>query len=63
MAYRLRAAAFQQIDEPQHVAFHIGLRVFQRIAHSGLRSQVDDHIKVMASEKSKQTFPIFQIQL
>ena len=40
------AAAFEHVHEADDVAVDVGVRVLQRIAHAGLRRQMDDDIDV-----------------
>lgn len=40
------AAAFQKIDKAQDIALHIGVGIFQRVAHSRLSRQIDDDLEI-----------------
>src|SRR5215467_6024595 len=46
----LPVGALQQIDEPNQIALHVEVRIFQRIANPGLRSQVNYGAEVVAGE-------------
>jgi hypothetical protein len=45
------AAAFEDIDEADHVAVHIGMRIDQRIPHPGLGREVDHALRSLALEQ------------
>ena len=47
MFHRMLAARFQDAIKPHQIAFHIRIRVGDRIAHTRLRRQVDDDAKAM----------------
>jgi hypothetical protein len=45
------AAAFEQVGEADDVGLHVGVRILQRVAHAGLRGEVDDGIEVALLEQ------------
>ena len=45
------AAPLQHVDETFDVRIDIGVRVFQRIAHAGLRREMDDHRKTVVRKQ------------
>ena len=47
------ATGFENVVEPQHIAFDISIRVGDRITHARLRGKVDDEVEV---EVGKQLF-------
>lgn len=49
----MMTTGFENVVEPQHIAFDISIRVGDRITHARLRGKVDDKIEV---EVSKQLF-------
>ncbi|SLN99269.1 Uncharacterised protein [Klebsiella pneumoniae] len=56
-------AAFQNVQIPHQVSVCVGIRVFQRVAHTGLGGQVDHAIKLLCGEQLCHTFTVGQIQL
>ena len=44
-------AAFEDIGEADQIGIHIGVRIDQRIAHAGLRGEMDDMGKAMLREQ------------
>ena len=42
-------AAFQHIDEALDVGIDIGVRIFERIAHAGLRREMNDDWEIDAA--------------
>ena len=63
MRYVCVPAAFQNIDEPHQIAVHVGMRIFNAVAHAGLRRQIDDHVKTGIVKKTLHFFPVGEIQL
>ena len=45
------AAAFEQVGEADDVGLHVGVRILQRVAHAGLRGEVDDGVEVAFFEQ------------
>ncbi len=45
------AAAFEQVGEADDVRLHVGVRILQRVAHAGLRGEVDDGVEVAFLEQ------------
>jgi hypothetical protein len=45
------AAAFEDVDEADQVAVDIGMRVLQRVAHAGLRREIDHALRAFCREK------------
>ena len=45
------AAAFEQVGEADDVGLHVGVRILQRVAHAGLRGEVDDGVEVALLEQ------------
>jgi hypothetical protein len=46
------AAPFKDVYEPLQIGIDIGVRVFQRISHPGLRGEVNDTIRLFISENA-----------
>ena len=46
-----RAAAFEHVDEPDQVGLRVGVRMRHRVAHAGLRGEVDDAREAAAREQ------------
>ena len=44
-------AALQHVHEADDVAVDVGMRVLQRIAHAGLRRQVDHTVETLAGKE------------
>ena len=51
MFYLVVAASFQDIVETDEVALDVGVRVRNRITHTGLRREIHHHRKMMLREK------------
>ena len=49
------AAAFQHVDEALDVGIDIGVRIFKRIAHAGLRREMDDMRETVLAANSAAT--------
>ena len=51
MLHAIVAAALDNVQEPGHVALDVDVRILDGIAHSGLRSQVDDPLEALCGEQ------------
>ena len=47
------AAALEDVERAGHVARDVGVRVFDRIAHSRLRGEVHDALELLAREERR----------
>ena len=47
MLRRMRAGRLEQFESTDQVAFEIAARIVDRIAHPGLRCEMDDHVGPM----------------
>ena len=56
------ATAFENIDEADHVAIDIGMGILQRIAHTGLRREVDHALRAFRREQGGNALAIGDIQ-
>ncbi|KAG1462788.1 hypothetical protein G6F57_013883 [Rhizopus arrhizus] len=56
------AAQFEHVDEADQVAVDVGVRVFQRIAHAGLRGQVDHRGRLHLVEQRGQAVAVGQVE-
>ena len=57
------AAAFEDVAEADQVALDVGLRVLQRIAHAGLRGEVDDALGPLPREQRLERLGIGDVDL
>lgn len=53
------AARLQNIVEPNHVAFYVGVRIRNGIPHAGLRPQIDYHIRMILLKNAVNQLPFF----
>ncbi|MNR42031.1 hypothetical protein D3C85_1605020 [compost metagenome] len=58
----MAAAAFENVEKATQVAVDIGARVFQRVAHPGLGSQVDHHFGLFAGKQFGYTRGVVEVQ-
>lgn len=56
-------AALQHVDEALDVGIDVGVRVLERIAHAGLRCQINDDGEAMLREKRPHRRAVCQIEL
>ncbi|KMR35145.1 hypothetical protein EY05_14825, partial [Staphylococcus aureus] len=56
------AAQLEHVDEADQVAADVGVRVFQRIAHAGLRGQMDHRGRLHFVEQCRQALLVGQVQ-
>ncbi len=56
-------ASFDDFEETDDIALHIGVRIFDRVAHAGLRAQVHHPLKLMGAEHSLHRIAIRQVSL
>ena len=61
MPHRMGAAAFQQVDESEHVALHVGERIFQRVTHAGLTGEIDGYVEGAFGKEFFQTFAVLKV--
>src|SRR6267154_2396364 len=54
-------AAFQHIDETLKIRVHIGVRMIDRMAHAGLRRQMNDLGKSVSGKQLTRCVPIREI--
>ncbi len=54
---------FQHVDMPRQVGAHIGVRIDQRIAHAGLRAEMDDRFDHLIGKRCLQRIIVGEIQL
>ena len=52
------AAALQYVQEPHHIAGHIGVRVDGRVAHAGLGGQIDHALGTALQKEAADTFRV-----
>src|SRR3546814_6425394 len=57
------AAAFENVGEADQIAVDIGVRVDQRIAHTGLRGEVDHALEALFREQRRHAVAIGEIEL
>ena len=60
MLDRVMTAGFQDIHEADQVGIHVGMGILQRIAHPGLRRQIDHPLGLVLGKNLGQRRPIFQ---
>ena len=53
MPAAVMAAAFQHVDEALQVGIHVGVRIGQRMAHAGLRGEMDDVGKLVRRKQRR----------
>src|SRR5262245_52106601 len=63
MLAAMMATAFQDVGEPLQVGVDIGMRVLQRVAHAGLRREVDDTRKAVLGKQLCYTGAVSEVQL
>jgi len=54
------AASFEDVEEADDVAVDVGARVLQRVAHAGLRGEVDHAVGLEGVERGVQRRAILQ---
>jgi hypothetical protein len=54
-------ASFQDIDKAAEVAFHIGVRIADRIAYAGLRREIDDNLRRGRKKECRNTISLREI--
>ena len=59
----MAAAPFDDLQESDDIAVHVGMRVFDGIAHAGLRAQVHHALKFPAVKNGLHRLAIRQIRL
>jgi hypothetical protein len=57
------AAALEDVDEADQVAVDIGVGVLDRIADTGLRSEVDHLVELLGGKKLLHAGPVGDVQL
>ncbi len=57
------AAGFQYIGKAEDVALHVGVGVFEAVAHPGLCGEVDDGVKVFFAEELVEAVLVFELEL
>ena len=55
------ATPFEHIHEADEIAIYISMRIFQRIPHASLRSEVHNPIKPVLSKQRRHARPIGQL--
>lgn len=60
--WRVTTARFQNVEKPDQIRLRIGIRIVQRVAHSGLRSEVNDLFVVAVFEQRGQSALIDNVQ-
>ena len=63
MAAAVVAAAFQHVEEAGEIGVHIRMRIDQRMAHPGLRRQMDDKRKAVLGEQRRGGGAVSEIEL
>ena len=61
MLHRMGAAAFQKVDEAEHVALHVGEGIFQGVAHAGLSGQVDGRVEGAFFKELHETVAVLKV--
>jgi hypothetical protein len=56
-------AALQHVHEADEVAVDVGMRVLQRIAHAGLRRQVDHAVEALAGKQPLHAGAVGDVEL
>ena len=56
-------AAFEDVREADDVAVDVGKRILQRVAHAGLRREVNHALELLAREQLRHPRPVGEIQL
>lgn len=63
MLHLIVSAAFEHIGEANQIGIDVSVRIFQRIAHTGLRGKIDNHIEFFRCEQCSDARRIGQIEL
>ena len=63
MLQRVVAAGLEHIHEPDDVGFDIGMRVFDRVAHAGLRREMHDPLGRGVGKNAIDGLPIGDVDL
>jgi hypothetical protein len=56
------AAAFENIDETDHVAVDVGMRILQRVAHAGLGGEIDHALRALDGEQIGDAGPVGDVE-
>jgi hypothetical protein len=57
------AATLEHVHEADDVAVHVGVRILQRVAHPGLRREVDDTLELLFCEQRSHALAVGDIEL
>ena len=63
MLHAAVAAAFEHVHEADDVAVDVGVRVLQRIAHAGLRGEVDHAVEATGLEELRHARTVGHVEL
>ena len=56
------AAGFEDVEEADQIALRVGVRIDQRIAHAGLRREVDDALETVGGKQRREARRIGQVE-
>ena len=54
-------ATFQDIQEAVHIAFHIGIRIFYGVAHTGLGRQIHHPVQMFVGKQHTDSLLVLQV--
>ena len=61
MFYGVVAAAFEDVQEALDIGVDVGVRIFNRVAHAGLRGEIDDAVEAFFSKECLHGFAVRDI--